>query len=216
MGQIKIKIVVIICCFIITGVFIYQKPELIIIKRSAPLSKALAKINDWTYNGSSEMGQDIVDALALDDYINSYYSKNDKSISLYIGYYFTSKKVGAAHSPLVCFPGQGWILSENEQRILVINNGQDINFKTMVITRGSDKQLILYWFQAFDKTSPGTFMQKINVFWNGFYHSREDNAFIRISVSMDDKGSDEAVQVGLEFLEDFYPVLLKYITDTAL
>lgn len=216
MGQIKIKIVIIICCFIITGIFIYQKPKLIIIKKNPSLSKALKKINDWTYNGSSEMGQDIVDALELDDYINSYYSKDDKSISLYIGYYFTSKKVGAAHSPLVCFPGQGWILSENEQRILVINKGKNVNFKTMVITRGSDKQLILYWFQAFDKTSPGTFMQKIYVFWNGFHHSREDNAFIRISVTMGDKDSDEALRVGLEFLEDFYPVLSKYITGTAL
>ena len=67
------------------------------------------------------LGPKIVKALELDDYANQSYSDGKDTISLYIGYYFTAKKVGAAHDPLVCFPGQGWVVSDTQKDKIVLN-----------------------------------------------------------------------------------------------
>ena len=83
----------------------------------------------------------------------------------------------------------------------------------MVATKVQNKELLLYWYQAFDKTSPGTLLQKTYVLLAKFLHHREDNAFVRVSVPMEGQSIEEAFDIGAEFIEAFYPLFLKYVKD---
>ena len=84
----------------------------------------------------------------------------------------------------------------------------------MLITQGQRKELILYWFQAFDKTSAGTLLQKIHTFWTSFRYHREDNAFVRVSIPIHNQTKQEAFSTGIRFIEAFYPTFLEYIKES--
>ena len=214
MGKISdIKIILLVICLGLTSIFIYWQPESKAAKKQSTLAQTLAEIRGWHNNGLVELDQEIVQWLELDDYINHNFSNGRETVSLYIGYYLTSKKVGAAHSPLVCFPGQGWYLSDSENKTLKIGE-EKINLKKMTASIGPRKELLIYWFQAFDRTSPGTFGQKLNTLWSKFKNGREDNAFVRVTVPMDGISSEEAYSTGENFIKLFYPLFLKYIKES--
>ena len=169
------KLVILILCFALTSVVIYRHPSSKAVEKKIPLSQALSDINGWVMRGYTPLDPTIVKALELDDYINQNYSNGNKSISLYIGYYLTTKKVGAAHSPLVCFPGQGWVVSNTKDESLTIG-GHHLQLASMVIDMGPRKELVLYWYQSFDKTSSGTFLQKIYALRAKFLNRGEENS----------------------------------------
>ena len=204
------KLVILILCFALTSVVIYRHPSSKAVEKKISLSQALSDINGWVMGGYTPLDPTIVKALELDDYINQNYSNGNNTISLYIGYYLTTKKVGAAHSPLVCFPGQGWVVSNTKDESLTIG-GHHLQLASMVIDMGQRKELVLYWYQSFDKTSSGTFLQKIYALWAKFLNRGEENAFVRISISMDRQSIEKVFITGVEFINAFYPRFLRYL-----
>ena len=204
------KLVILILCFALTSVVIYRHPSSKAVEKKISLSQALSDINGWVMGGYTPLDPTIVKALELDDYINQNYSNGNNTISLYIGYYLTTKKVGAAHSPLVCFPGQGWVVSNTKDESLTIG-GHHLQLASMVIDMGQRKELVLYWYQSFDKTSSGTFLQKIYAIWAKFLNRGEENAFVRVSIPINNNGVEKAFASGAGFINAFYPVFLDYI-----
>ncbi len=216
MGQISnTRVIIIVICFALTSVFIYWQPSSSAINREIPLRETLADIKGWQRASNQVMEQDIVTALEIDEYVFQNYSNGSGHISLYIGYYKTSKKIGAAHSPLVCFPGQGWVLSDVKGKSITVGH-EKINCSSMIISKGQRKEFVIYWFQAFNKTTPGTFFQKIYTLWGKFRYHREDNAFVRVSIPMAGQTKQAAFNTGVRFIESFYPVFLGYVTDGKL
>ena len=215
MGHVsRSKIILVVLCLVITGIVISWQPEINAAKKQTSLNQALADIKGWHSSGLVQLDRKIIDALFLDEYVNHNYLNGSNAVSLYIGYYLTSKKVSAAHSPLVCFPGQGWVLSDTAVKTLRIGQ-EKINLKHMVAAIGQRKELLLYWFQAYDRTSPDTFMQKLNTLWSKFRYGREDNAFVRVTVPMDKISDEEAYTTGAKFIENFYPQFLKYVRENS-
>ena len=214
MGQIsRKKIVILIVCLLITGIVSSLHTDSTIEKKKTPLTKALTDITGWHYNGFNSLDTKIVEALYLDDYVNQSYTKNGQTVFLYIGYYLTKKKVGAAHDPMVCFPGQGWLLKDKKKNKLVLNpkNDEKISYSSMVAERSGEKELVVYWFQSYDKTNPDTFSQKITLLWNKLSNKGEDNAFVRITMRIGEKSAPECEETINKFIKAFYPVFLQYV-----
>ena len=207
------KVIILVICFTLTSVLIYWQPSSKAVQKNIPLSQALSDIKGWKNDGLTPLDPRIVKSLELDDYVNQTYSNGNNTISLYIGYYLTTKKVGAAHDPLVCFPGQGWVLSNIKKGELNLNSepGGAISYSTMITQRNAEKQLIIYWFQSCDKTNSNTLSQKIASFFQRIYKNREDNAFVRVSIPIKTQYKQEAFITGTNFIKAFYPVFLEYI-----
>jgi EpsI family protein len=81
----------------------------------------------------------------------------------------------------------------------------------MIAQRGLQKELIIYWFQSYDKTNPGTFSQKIASLYQKIFHHREDNAFVRISTPVGEKSLSECRETIFRFIRAFYPIFLNYV-----
>lgn len=197
-------------CFLLTGVLVHWKPETTIARKPESLDRAFSKIEGWQNLGMAPIEESIVQSLMLDDYLNNRFRKNGSDVMLYIGYYLASKNVGAAHSPLVCFPGQGWQLADFAERSVDIGDHR-IHLMTMTATSPLQKILLMYWFQAFEETSPETFLQKINLIRAKWLKGREDNAFVRLTMSLDSQSPEQAYATGISFIQSFYPVLLSHI-----
>ena len=179
MGQISQKrVIVLVACFLATAILVYLKPESKASIKSSQLIDTLSGIKGWQNRGFIPFDNKIIETLKLDDYVNLRYSDGKDMVSLYVGYYLSTKKVGAAHDPTVCFPGQGWILSEKSTGTLELaaDPGAAITYSMMIAELEQQKELLVYWFQSYDQTMPGTFGQKLSLFWKKLLGQGEDNA----------------------------------------
>jgi EpsI family protein len=182
-------------------------------RQQVPLSQALGEIKNWQVGKQIPMGQNIKTALDLDDYVFQSYANGNQEVTLYIGYYHSAKKVGAAHSPLVCFQGQGWTLSgldEGEYRLGNASN-LSISYAAMIAERHSERELIVYWFQTNAVASASTLTQKMLMVWDRFHGKGEENAFVRISTPINEASPENARKRIFDFIETFYPVFYSYV-----
>jgi len=208
-----IRFIAIISVLAVTSFAVMLFPERIIPQRNNSLAEViLPTLDTWPKQRHIDLSDKIIQALELDDYLNTSFTNGEDIVSLYVGYYLSQKKIGAAHSPLVCFSGQGWTMSNIDDFSMRVGSDR-INLSEMIITKDGQRQLVLYWFQAYNKTSPGTFMQKINLLRAKLLYTREDNAFIRVMIPItEDTNLPEAKKIGTQFINQFYPILKKYIT----
>jgi EpsI family protein len=179
-----------------------------------PLQQAFANVDEWVVKARFPMETRIVEALMLDDYLFQSFEHGKDLVTLYIGYYRTAKKVGAAHDPLVCFQGQGWQLKNRQSGNYIITRDPKLNisYSSMIAERQDQRELIVYWFQANGKASANTYSQKYAMFRDRLFSRGEDNAFVRISVPINDEAPDVAAKKIFAFIEDFYPAFYRYVT----
>ncbi len=217
MGQIRNKkIIIVVFLLLLTTLFVYGKPESKRSIKNRSLHEALAEVDGWKAGPSFPFDKRVVETLDLDDYLNRVYTKGDKTVALYIGYYLTSGKVGAAHDPLVCFPGQGWNVSDRDSGRMKIDEGANItvSYNVMRVKRGAeDNQIILYWFQSYQVANANTLLQKIATVMQKFTDAREDSAFVRLSCTATEKSESECIETMKDFTRAFYPVFLEYIRE---
>ncbi|PIE64709.1 MAG: EpsI family protein [Desulfobacterales bacterium] len=153
---------------------------------------------------------EIHDFLALDDYVSITYQGKEGPITLYIGYYFSSDKISAAHSPLVCFPGQGWKIDFPEKKIL--HSGKHIiTYEEFIAGLLERKELVMYWYQAYDTTTPVVYKNKIKVLLNKLTNGKQEHAFVRVTIPLNNITREEARRQGHLFIKAFYPRLLEYV-----
>jgi len=182
--------------------------------KNVSLAETMTHMGPWHNTGDIPLAQSVVDELKLDDFIFRNFSNGREALSLYIGYYNSRKKVGAAHDPLVCFPGQGWELQNIKQDMLPLKlDGREVQlrYSTMIAERDGHRELLVYWFQAYDQATTGTLAQKISLLRSKLLGGGEDNAFVRIGIPLEGRNRDECLAVLTSFVRDFYPAFTKYI-----
>ena len=200
-----IIILLAVSCFVVYG----TRGGSHVVKKEG-LAAAVGKIPGYKLEGVDPLDDNIISVLELDDYANNRYRKDNHTIGLYIGYYFSMDKVSAAHSPLVCFPGQGWKLDKIDRKSLQFPDGA-INYEEFVAKHGTQQVLIMYWYQAGRKTTPQVYKNKINSAVNLLKERMQEHAFVRVSVPLSKIDKSEARSIGMDFIKFFYPVFLKYI-----
>lgn len=213
----RIYLFCLIFCLVFVWVILQYQPKPLKVNRTITLQEKLKNIQGWLNHQPYEIDEKIVQALFLDEYFNQSFSHDNQIVSLYIGYYQTAGKVGAAHDPMVCFPGQGWILSKKSTGIINFDEPgiKPVSYSMMIAAQGDSEQLVLYWFQAYDKANADTLSQKITTLWNRIQGQGEDNAFVRIIIPMDDRSIEENRKIILNFVQSFYPSFLDYITQPS-
>ena len=214
MGQIDCrKVIVMAASLLVTSCLLYGIPSPKAITKQTPLRIALSKVDGWKSQKPWILEPEIVRSLEVDDYFFQDYSNGLEKISLYVGYYLSYKKIGAAHDPMVCFPGQGWRVSNIQEGIYFLNQRAEkpISYSMMTVQRGGEKHLIIYWFQVGDYGTSNTFYQKLISIRQKMFRGREDNAFVRISTSVEGKTIEEGREILLDFIERYYPIFLDYV-----
>jgi len=179
------------------------------------LADYLMNVPGYTSTGHVPLDEGVVKFLDLDDYLQSTYrqagiSDPMEAVSLYIGYYNSLAKISAAHSPLVCFPGQGWTIdmpSENEIDIA----GRRIKYSEIIAKLHDTRLLVIFWYQAGDQTEAEVYKNKLNAVKNRFTGKSEEHAFVRITAPLVGDSIDEARTRAFAFLKAFYPLFLDYV-----
>lgn len=217
MGKKKTKqLVYLAALLVLTSFLVYRPTELVRVIKPMPLQMVLGPVDGFKLIVTTPLDDATVSFLELDDYTQSRYARDRDNVDLYIGYYNGLDKVSSAHSPLVCFPGQGWAV--DQPTVHSIEVGQEaVNYAEMVASLGDRKELVLYWYQADKKTVAEVYKNKINAVINKLMGRSEEQAFVRITVPIvraDGQGMEQARNVGKDFIAAFYPVFQSYVQST--
>ncbi len=151
--------------------------------------------------------------LKVDDYILADYSKPGESpVNLYVAYYASQRKNESPHSPIVCLPGGGWIITSLERRNAG-NPGSEYPYNRVIIENGDSRDLVYYWFDERGRPVADEYWAKWYLLTDAIVKNRTDGALIRltthISPSEPEKSADERLQsfmkVALPRLTEFLP-----------
>jgi len=171
--------------------------------------------NRWQGN-ELRLDQAVLDVLKLSDYtMRDYVSQSDSGhknipISLYIGYYQSQRTGATYHSPKNCLPGAGWQFVQSEQVNLLVPGRGSIVVNNVLIQKGLEKQVILYWYQDRGRIIASEYSAKAYMIWDAMTRNRTDGSLVRISVPVE-RSAEEAFAVAVEFLNDIFPLLSGYL-----
>ena len=176
-------------------------------------------IQAWSGRREPDFTREILGVLGVDDYITrSYYRKDSLPIGLYVGYYASQRQGDTIHSPLNCLPGAGWIpVEQGHTRIAVrtspeTNSTREIEVNRVVIQKGLDRELVLYWYQSHGRVVASEYWGKIYTVVDAVRYNRTDAALVRVVVPIPDRGDVSRVdRTGTEFVQSVFPLLTGYI-----
>ena len=205
----KTRFVVVYVMLIVVGLYINIHTD-----REVPTNKPLAEfpvsVQSWRMTSQSEFSQGVLSVLRPTDYISRQYrGDSGRTVNLYIGYHGGGKDSGEIHSPKHCLPGSGWYKVASDDMEMGVN-GEKLNLVKAVYQNGEQREMFLYWFQVRGKSISNEYALKLAEIVNSLLHSRRDSAFIRISVPMESGGELASVD-GKRFVEDFYPVVRRFL-----
>lgn len=135
---------------------------------------------------------------------------------LYVGFYQSQRTGVTYHSPKNCLPGAGWQFVKSEFVTLPMPDGEVITINQVLIQKGLDKQVILYWYHDRGRVIASEYWAKGYLLWDAMTKRRSDGSLVRISVPVQGGTVDAAFEQGVRFLHDLWPVLLEFMPDHAI
>ena len=189
-----------------------------------PLAELPLALDGWT-GRDLPMDQRVLDLLKLTDYSMRAYAppaaaggyegqlrQSAAPVWLYVGYYASQRTGATYHSPKNCLPGAGWTFRTTTSVEGALPDHPKAAVNRVVIEKGLDRQLILYWYQDRGRTVASEYDAKAYLIWDAMTRNRTDGALVRVSTPV--VGSEEdAYHHALAFLRAAWPPLREHLPD---
>lgn len=162
----------------------------------------------------------VATAVGADDWIlRRYGHPTGAFVWLYVGSHgaLSFEGGGSPHSPLLCYPGQGWEIVSSSLQEVRNPGGAPLRINKLRVRRGASERLVLYWHQWGDRIAAeeafGDYGAKLSwllqvpaLIRNG---ARTDRALVRVSAPI---GEDEeaTLERQLEFVQVALPHLARH------
>jgi EpsI family protein len=169
------------------------------------------EIGEWK-GAKDTLDQKVYNILGVEDYIlGNYQNRQGSRINLYVGFYQSQKEGDLIHSPKNCMPGAGWNIIKTDQEPLVFQKGEKpSNLIRLLLQKGGEKQIVLYWFHSRGRIIGSEYMQKIWLVIDSMTKRRTDGAFVRL-ISPIIKSEETTDKLLMEFAREIKPILDEYI-----
>ena len=155
-------------------------------KENIPPRKQLihfpSQLDNWT-GSNQKLPNNVLATLKLSDYISADYNHLDNNIPInfYVAYYESQRKGASPHSPRVCIPGGGWEITDISRETANLSlSGKNLRFNRAIIKKGSNKQLVYYWFQQRGQSISNEYLMKWFLFRDALIKNRTDGALVRL------------------------------------
>jgi EpsI family protein len=189
--------------------FVSGRPE--ILPERARFASFPGKIGPWQ-GRTSLLDPGTERGLGLDDYILSDYVKSDgRAVNLYIAYYSSQRKGLSPHSPLVCIPGGGWLITKFD-RTADTGAGVEMPLNRVIIERDLQRELVYYWFDERGRKIADEYWAKWYLLADAIMKNRTDGALVRLTTLIvpgeSERDADDRLR---SFMRDLVPTLAQYL-----
>lgn len=186
------------------------------------------EIAEWRGRPTERFDQQILAVLGVDEYVNRVYAApSGVSLGLYVGYYRSQREGDTMHSPLNCLPGAGWQPASKERVPLEVatafgptsgrtSGGRKIIVNRLLIQKGLDQQVVLYWYQSHGRVVASEYWGKIYTVIDALRMNRTDAAMVRVVCPVSGNSPEaeaRAIQAATSFTQAFFPLLGRYLPD---
>ena len=142
-------------------------------------------IGQWQQRGvDTRFDAQTESVLRADDYLaRDFVYPDGRAANFYVGYYETQRNGATYHSPLNCLPGSGWTMNDPATiEIKPADGGASFEANRYIIENGSDRQLLVYWYQGRGRKVASEYWGKIYTVIDSAKRRRSDGAMVRIMV----------------------------------
>ncbi|MEO7029617.1 MAG: exosortase C-terminal domain/associated protein EpsI [Acidobacteriaceae bacterium] len=187
---------------------------------SEPLSQMPETLGPWT-GTDVPLEADVLQVLGKGVFLNRTYKAegaaagngvNGIPIGLFIGYFPTQRTGQAIHSPQHCLPGAGWVFETSGVTDLKGDNGHKIQVGEYVISDGTVKAEVLYWYRSHGRSIADDYKAKMYTLLDSIRYSRTDAALVRIVTPIvPNESREQAHRRAAAFAEQMNPLLPAFI-----
>ena len=215
-----VRLLVLSLCFVSASGYMLRasKPEPVLARQS--LASLPMKIGSWQGRQRADFNEKTLKVLGVEDYLTRYYiGPGQNMVDLYIGFYRSQRQGDTMHSPLNCLPGAGWNPVEKKYVVVPVDSGdaskpRSIEINSIMIQKGVDRQVVLYWYQSHGRVVASEYWGKIFTVLDAIRFNRTDAAMVRVISpvsSMDEQAVVSAEEQGIEFVRALYPLLGRFL-----
>lgn len=198
---------------IIQTALLYSSIRTEIVPQSLPLDLLPKQIGPWQTMQESFIDKETEDVLKADDTLNRVYQNKatGEGASLFVAAFRTQRNGKSPHSPKNCLPGAGWTQLSSENYPIELGSAPPIVVNRYVIVHGTERELVLYWYQSRDRVVADEFKAKFYVVADAMRLNRTDTALVRVIVPIVDNQEDKATDTATEFVKAFFSTLRQYL-----
>jgi EpsI family protein len=141
------------------------------------------QLGKWNTAGELAIDAGTVAYLKPDDYILRDYSdqQGGAPINLFVAYFKSLQNVYGPHSPSVCLPGAGWLVTSSTiAKISVPGRNDAIPVNEFIMEKSSDRILVLYWYQNNRAVWAQEFQAKLRLLPDLLRYRRSDVSLVRL------------------------------------
>jgi exosortase D (VPLPA-CTERM-specific) len=215
--------VVVTACLVVATAALGTLTQTEAIALPQPLRALPLHVGPWQGRDTPPFDAKLVATLGVDDYVSrGYTAPGAPWVGLYVGYYQSQRQGQTIHSPLNCMPGAGWE-PVGRGRVTVrapADGGQaaPVEISRLIVQKGLDRQLVLYWYQAHGRIVASEYWGKIYTVVDAIRLNRSDGAFVRVVVPISSREADAeptAERAALAFVTRILPVLTTHLDGSS-
>jgi len=185
---------------------------------SEPLNLLPQTIDHWS-SQDIPITQETLAILGDGRFLNRMYSDLQPNgqlaappVSLFIGYFPTQRTGQSIHSPQNCLPGAGWTFASSSKIYLHTSQLKDYPVGEYVITNGTAKQVVLYWYLAHGRSIANDYAAKAYMMADAIRYNRTDGALVRLVTPLDPNESLATAHTRVvNFADHLVPMLPSFI-----
>jgi len=213
------RVMVVLACLVLAAVVVLRADKQEDVLLRAPFATFPRQLGDWTGVPQPPLTEQVAKVLGADDYLTrAYFRPDGTGVGLFVGYWQSQRQGDTMHSPLNCLPGAGWqpvsvgTIGLPDPRA----PGTRITVNRVVIQKGLEKQLVLYWYQSHGRVVASEYWGKFYLMADAMRLNRTDGSIVRIVSPVPGDGPvPEALAEGraLEFAGVLLPQLNQFLPD---
>jgi EpsI family protein len=164
----------------------------------------------WKASGEQSIGEDVTAYLKPDEYILRDYvdEQNRMVVNLFVAYFKSLQNVYGPHSPRICLPGAGWLVtSERIEKVPVPGRSEGIPVNEFTMEKSDGRILVLYWYQNDRDTWAQEFHAKLRLLPDLIRYRRSDVSLVRLILPLRSVVSKDELAESIEFTSRLYPML---------
>jgi EpsI family protein len=204
---------------ILQTAFLYSAVRPEFIPPSRPLEGMPTTLGTWKLVQTGVIEQEVLDVLKADDILNRVYcdtatgdcKASGQAAFLFVAGFRTQRTGKAPHSPKNCLPGSGWVKISSGEIPIDVGRGTPISVNRYVVASGSERDMVLYWYQSRDRVVADEFEAKFWVMRDAIRLNRTDTALVRVIVPIGKQNEAQAEATATGFVKSFYSTLLEYL-----
>jgi EpsI family protein len=171
------------------------------------------QLGPWSTSEEQSIGPEVTAYLKPDEYILRDYvnPSNGVTIDLFVAYFKSLQNVYGPHSPRICLPGSGWLVSSSKiVNIDVPGRPGGIPVNQFTMEKSNERILVLYWYQNDRDVWAEEYHAKLRLLPDLIRYRRSDVSLVRLIAPMRGSTPDKELASCKQFTDRVFPLLAEH------